>query len=480
MYMMHDYDEESVLSEDGWCDFDDDDVLNVLKMMKNKNEMEDESKSRDYDDDDNHDLYLDSIIPKEKKLIGAFQFIRNEYEAIDMEMYDVLLEIMKENPNLEQVQCDGLVITYFQSRLECQIQHLVDRDVGTLALKIMKLFPNNVEVQVSTCCIMARLSLHTPTRINLVKTNAVDEIMSCMRRYSMDSSVQASGCNALSNLTHGIENVDDAALSSKMIEVILSALDHHKASSDVQEFAIGAISNVFSTLNIQDLSIKMSAVQLTLNAMNNYNENIEIQRNGLWMFQSLLPDENENETLRTKIIEAGVAELAIEKMKKYKYMVGLQDDCCYLLRKLAISERNRYYLMQLNITEIIKDIMQIHSGNTLIQETGIALIGNLAINSEHHGNIIQNGLPELILSSMSSHKNIGSVQWSGCYALYNLSRNQENVSILSDLGMVEAVLQSKLHHPNESNTIFDETFTTTKLVDKIMEIITTCDSCILY
>ena len=153
-------------------------------------------------------------------------------------------------------------------------------------------------------------------RDQAILLGALGFVLSAMRSWQHEESVQLYGCYCLTMLTFETEGMEVALVKSGGIETVVDALRTHFDKVGVQEHAFGTLINVFNSLQDDDTRgaiveaadrfvNKYNGVGLILSVMKHFADDVYIQENGCIVLSTLASKKEFRSSLMRAVATVG-------------------------------------------------------------------------------------------------------------------------------------------------------------------------------
>eukprot|EP01043_Picozoa_sp_COSAG02_P012976 COSAG02_NODE_512_length_20850_cov_4.993302_10_plen_651_part_00 len=174
-----------------------------------------------------------------------------------------------------------------------------------------------------------------------------------------------------------------------------------------------------SLLSELEMAEPARVVQILL--MKQAAEDAELQAAGCKRLSGLSVADRANDS---PIVAAAGMEAALKGMSSHKSSPLVQEQGCFVLRRLAFNDAFKPALVSSGGIETIVQSMGEHGGSAKVQEHGCNVLGNLAVNSDElRAAIASAGGIAAVVAGMGAHVGSAAVQEHGCGALWNISNN---------------------------------------------------------
>jgi hypothetical protein len=258
------------------------------------------------------------------------------------------LMAFKGRPQVQEQGCAAL------ANLCCEpaaIRRAGEAGAVEAVLGALKTFKDHPGVQQQGCRALEYLSMNDVKNWRrVIEAKGIRDIVVGLTAHQDDPAVQASGCAALSNLwwqeqrhaaleTAGICH-DDAQYRCRALVLagflaVLSALQDHTASPEVQEHGCAALMRLFCDEEYRRLAGERGAVEAVVRALREHQSNTGVQANGCGAIWNLCDGDVENVR---HVRNAGGVEAVVGALNEHKNDCRVQLNGCAALWNLCAGD----------------------------------------------------------------------------------------------------------------------------------------------
>jgi len=228
---------------------------------------------------------------------------------------------------------------------------------------------------------------------------------------------------------------------------ILAVMTEYPNSPLVQSFALKEISCLHLGPDDQDRLAQLGAMDVMLDAMHAYLDDIELQIHGcraIW---------NGSGTPENQIafVTSGALDIILADMDRFIDEAEVQECAMGTLSNLAAAEENLLAMVEKGTVERVVDAMNKHSENSLVQAKGCSTVTNMSSHlSPLKKDIMDLGGGSAVVICMVMHPDDFDLQEKALRALKNLSSNNDDNKIgLADIGAIDAVITAMQVHRDQ-------------------------------
>ncbi len=215
-------------------------------------------------------------------------------------------------------------------------------------VEAMRNNPGSSYIQKKACRVLCELSYHDNNCQSLIyKSGGIDAILSGMKMFSAELSLQLCGCKALVNITRK-NSVNQAEVCNKNgISIILEGMKHHFMDADFLSMGFLALGNLCSKEKKNREAIRDAEVVLffIIAGMKYHFKSAELQQAGCGLLANLSCQEDVNKHI---IVEAGGVEAIILAMqshpadpKVFKFACAALTNVCRTDEGLTLLKSNQ-------------------------------------------------------------------------------------------------------------------------------------------
>ncbi|KAJ5072951.1 protein aardvark [Anaeramoeba ignava] len=391
--------------------------------------------------ENNNKIQDEKIKAQSKKLNEQEKEIQEKENQIKQ------LEIMLENLQPEKKAIKEL--QNFQNETKLNQKSFED------TIKYMLQFPQNQEIQENSCLILEKFGKENQNSdIGNEFTKAIQPLLNAMSNFSNNSDIQTKASSVLLTFSGDLER--DKLEKRKLqgiqiakfhgIQLLINAINNFPNNILIQEKSISNLINIAIDSENQNEIRKQGGIETIIKAMNDSKDKKVIQEKGCWALLNLsFNDQNQNEIKEKKGIET-----IIKTMTNFPKKKGIQEKACGALLNLSVNDQNQNEIKEKKGIETIIKAMTNFPNNQDIQEHACGILLNLSLNKKNQNEIREKMGIEIIIKTMINFPKNQDIQEKGCGALFNLSSNKSNKKEIKRLNGI-SILQSSLQNfPNNS------------------------------
>jgi hypothetical protein len=269
------------------------------------------------------------------------------------------------------------------------------------------------------------------------------EILAVMRENLGSISVQSYALKELSCLHLGPEDQDRLAQFGAM-ELIVDAMHSYPEDLELQIHGCRAVWNGSGTPENQIDFVNSGALDIILSDMDRFIDNAEIQECAMGTLSNLAAAEPN----LLRMIESGTVPRVVEAMNKHSENNLVQAKGCSAITNMAS-----------HLSPLKKDIMDMGGGGAVVicmvmhpddfdlQEKALRALKNLSSNNDENKVELANiGAIDAVITAMQVHRDQPGVQEAGAWTLSNLASNNDNKAVIGDSGGIDVVIRAMWVH----------------------------------
>ncbi len=250
-------------------------------------------------------------------------------------------------------------------------------------------------------------------------------------------------------------DIGEGKENRSVVETVLTSMQNHTFSYDVQLWGCRAIWNMISSRDwIQNAFIQAGATAVITKAMNQFIKiGEDLHEEAIALLSNFAIDSSNLDNLLCKGVD--VVESIITSMGQYPGNAGLQRKGCEGLAALASHNDStlRLRIMDKGAGEaILFNAVAMHSDDFIVQKSAMLAVRNLSIDCEENQNrLLELGVVDPILSAMKKHRSVAGLQEAGVGAISIVAgSNVETRKVIESNGGIKLILRAVLDHSNIS------------------------------
>lgn len=358
----------------------------------------------------------------------------------------VILRSMTEHAGNAKFLCSALeVLAIIASNIPAKPIFVYRDGALNQVLAAMKKYPNDISIQATALRTLSNLSYGSGEDILDSFGPAITAVIRAMKRHIMHNKVQLYGCCTL----HYIAGTYSKDISEAWgIPTILMALKEYAHDVMLQEQGCAALSVILNEKVDDDISafINDDGLATILRSMMQSPQNIEIQKHGLRLLNSLKTKDNYE-----LMLSAGGLDVIISNMNSFDYQVDVAMQCCEILKNFTrMSLDFQRAVSAKGGIGLVLSTMRRHVNSHSVQDSGFACMRNICLHQDNRLLVQGEGGISTLLTHMAIYLEDAAIQAYGCDALGRLaSETQNQVTIANDNGVGEVMRAMKQHpgHP---------------------------------
>ena len=296
------------------------------------------------------------------------------------------------------------------------------------------------EIQRNGCGVLRNIALGSEKlKHHVFAHNGIEAIVEAMRAYPSSVEIQATACAALHHIVAGDvkrpKEISAEAMSRRKELIqsgglinLLEAMQQHEHNVDVQRNGCAMLcSMALGDKACKKQLVRTGAQASIATAMAAHDSDKELLHSGVWVIQLLATVTGMNECLA--IARAGGVASVTGAMIGFVEDLTMCSRGCAALSSLASggeTEDDRKEIGQLIVTaggpSAIALALTVHQEDSGLQASGLAALTSLAnVDAKSRSILVQLGACQSIVTSMRAHKMDVQVQRDGCRALESIS-----------------------------------------------------------
>jgi len=355
----------------------------------------------------------------------------------------VILRSMTEHTGNAKFLCSALeVLAIVASNIPAKPIFVYRDGALNQVLAAMKKYPNDVSIQATALRTLSNLSYGSGEDILDSFGSTITPVIRAMKRHIMHNKVQLYGCCTL----HYIAGTYKKEVSEAWgIPTILLAMKEYAHDIMLQEQGCAAMSIILNEKVDEDVSSFMNddGLATILRSMNQSPQNIEIQKEGLRILNSLKTKDNYE-----LMLSGGGLDVIISNMNSFDYQVDIAMQCCEILKNFTrMSLDFQRAVSAKGGIGLVLNTMRRHVNSHSVQDSGFACMRNICLHQDNRLLVEGEGGIGTLLTHMAIYLEDAAIQAYGCDALGRLATETQNqVTIANDNGVGE-VLRAMKQHP---------------------------------
>lgn len=306
----------------------------------------------------------------------------------------------------------------------------------------MKQFPNDLAIQATALRTLSNLSYGSGEDILESFGPTITLIIRAMKRHIMHNKVQLYGCCTLHYIA---EMYKDEITESWGIPTILAAMKEYAHDMMLQEQGCGAFAVILNDKIDDDIAafMKDGGLNTILQSMMQNPQNLEIQKHGLRILNSLKTKDNYE-----LMLAGGGLDVIISNMTSFDYQVDVAMQCCEILKNFTrMSLDFQRAVSAKGGIGLVLTTMRRHVNSHSVQDSGFACMRNICLHRDNRLLVEGEGGVSTLLTHMAIYLEDAAIQAYGCDALGRMATETQNqVTIMNDNGIGE-VLRAMKQHP---------------------------------
>mmetsp|Transcript_31949 Transcript_31949/g.75150 ORF Transcript_31949/g.75150 Transcript_31949/m.75150 type:complete len:602 (-) Transcript_31949:183-1988(-) len=309
-------------------------------------------------------------------------------------------------------------------------------------LAAMKQYPNDLSIQATALRTLSNLSYGSGEDILESFGPTITAVIRAMKRHIMHNKVQLYGCCTLHYISEAYKKEITEAWG---ISTILLAMKEYAHDIMLQEQGCGALSIILNEKIDSDIEsfIKEGGLNTILQSMMQSPQNLEIQKYGLKILNSLKTKDNYE-----LMLSGGGLDVIISDMNSFDYQVDIAMQCCEILKNFTrMSLDFQRAVSAKGGIGLVLTTMRRHVNSHSVQDSGFACMRNICLHRDNLTLVEGDGGVGTLLTHMAIYLEDAAIQAYGCDALGRLATETKNlVTIVDDNGIGE-VLRAMKEHP---------------------------------
>jgi hypothetical protein len=358
----------------------------------------------------------------------------------------VILRSMTEHPDNAKFLCSALEVLAIVASHPPAKAIFVYRD-GALhqVVAAMKKHPNDLSIQATALRTLSNLSYGSGSDITSSFGPSITLVIRAMKRHIMHNKVQLYGCCTLHYIA---SNHRAAIVESYGISTILTAMKEYSHDLMVQEQGCAALAILLKDESGENMEsfLKEDGVTLLLHGMLQSPQNIETQKHGLEILNSLKTKDNYE-----LMLSAGGLDLIVSNLNSFDSNEDIAKLCCEILKTFTrLSLDFQRAVSAKGGIGLVLAAMRRHLQSHAVQDAGFACMRNLCLHQDNRLPVEAEGGISTLLTHMTIYLKDAAIQAYGCDALGRLaSEPKSQITIASENGIEEALKAMKEHpgHP---------------------------------
>ena len=332
-----------------------------------------------------------------------------------------------------------------QETLRRQVWALAEKDDISGLVGLMEKHREEANIQANACSALRDLALSgTDTKQKIQDAGGVAMVVSAMQQHEGSIDVQQEASAALSTLAKDFAITDESI--SEGIILLLRCMRKHKTIVSVQIKAGSALSNLAEHSDNRELIVAENGIPIILDAMKAHLLDANVQASACAALSQLA----RHEYNRKRIEEVGGISDIVNAMKKHPKVTDVQECCCEVLQRLSLDADKRKLIVAAQGISAIVGAMEEHESVAAVQFRGCGALWNLSFKSEYHNAIGEAGGISAILHAMRQYSVVADVQRVGCGSLANIvaveDDNKKRIVAGEGIALIVAAMQQ--HHSN--------------------------------
>jgi hypothetical protein len=360
-----------------------------------------------------------------------------------------ILRVLSQHPESLPLQKEGWGALKNLAVSQANASRLQSSNISVDLISTMNAKMASEKLQEHLTFALRTLTLHSPIAIKIGKNGGVTTILRATEEHGTNEMILEHVLASLLNLLSNEENhwlVTEQGIYAKIMDLTRTTLTSHRVQVSIQHRAcmllrsLSAFPDQFENLSS---GARHSIISAVIRLMFETEANGDLQEECCSIVRILAL----NKINQRPLGEVGAVTAILKAMRTHMEHLRCLVSAEQALRNLAINEDNKTLIMQNGALPLLIQVLNEYPSSSRVQEQGIAVLWNLASNNLNRDVIVQEGGFEVIASAMTLHQKNAAIQARGCAALRNLSLSAANRLIIGAQS-VEHIVQALFDHYN--------------------------------
>eukprot|EP01114_Cavostelium_apophysatum_P012635 TRINITY_DN2879_c0_g1_i1.p1 TRINITY_DN2879_c0_g1~~TRINITY_DN2879_c0_g1_i1.p1 ORF type:complete len:900 (+),score=113.56 TRINITY_DN2879_c0_g1_i1:35-2701(+) len=258
----------------------------------------------------------------------------------------------------------------------------------------------------------------------IVSRRGIEILLAIIKDNQRDISIQVIGLRLIYALGRDENDIINVRLSELgAIEIVMNAMTTFPDNLSIQRFGCAALNSLAGTSSsATDLRVRMTTLEpyrtkidalgglrAILLAMKTFPESARLQQNALCALHSVTFAQMDDERRLAKVGSLGGIEAVLLAIQNHAQDAELLRIACDMLANLAIVVSNRERIFQLKGIDILTAVMKNHVSNDDVLEAAIAGLGNIVVKTNLDSSDSSKIAAEAVLDAMISRESSPNV-----------------------------------------------------------------------